>query len=223
MRLSVPAIVLSLLFVLVPLSFCVSPGNRPADAPQHAFSADDFDWRRMVPYLYEAAGLPGEQGIKTVLENSRVMRAHVANEVRAKCKPGYNRCDSSRVGFTVDGEATKRIDGIVREGMVHRHKTVSVDYALEGQPFPFSEIAVLKSDDRRDAYLVLKFSNSAYSVADLQAKYGAPYDADIFQSYSVFKYRVVNAQYTSKAVFEVDPTDGAVLEVAISLKAKHGH
>ena len=87
--------------------------------------------------------------------------------------PDTNRCDSSRVGFTVNGEATKRIDGIVREGMVHRHKTVSVDYALEGQPFPFSEIAVLKSDDRRDAYLVLKFSNSAYSVADLQAKYQA--------------------------------------------------
>lgn len=224
MRRSTLAITLSLLSVFAPLSSSASgDGNRPADAVPAAFSADDFDWRKIVPYLYEAAGLPGEQGIKTVLENSRAMRAHVANEVRAECSPGNNRCDSSRDGFTEDGETTKRIDGIVREGIVHRHKTVSVDYTLEGQPFPFSRIAVLKSDNRQDAYLVLKFSDHAYRAVDVQAKYGTPYDTDIFQWYSVFKYRLENAQYTSQAVFEIDPTDGAVLKVAISLKAKKRH
>ena len=206
-------------FVL-PLSGTSGGSNRPAGAAQLAFSADDFDWRKIVPDLYEAAGLPGEPGIRTMLENSRVMRAHVANEVRAECKPGNNRCDSSRAGFTADGEVTRRIAGIVREGIVHRHRTVSVDYTLEGQPFPFSAIAVLKSDNRQDAYLVLKFSDHAYSAADVQAKYGAPYDTDIFQWYSVFKYRLENARYKSNAVFEIDPTDGAVLKVAISLKAK---
>jgi hypothetical protein len=96
-----------------------------------------------------------------------------------------------------------------------------VDYTLEGQPFPFSAIAVLKSDNRQDAYLVLQYSGRAYTAADVQAKYGAPYDTDIFESHSVFKYRLANEHYKSNAVFEIDPTDGAVLKVAISLKAKN--
>jgi hypothetical protein len=224
MRLSTLAAVLSLscsvqLFFAAS-SFGASGGNRPADAALPAFSADDFDWRNIVPYLYEAAVLPGEPGIKTMLENSRVMRAHVASEVRAECKPGNNRCDSSRDGFTADGEVTRRIDGIVREGIVHRHKALSVDYTLEGQPFPFSAIAVLKSDNRQDAYLVLQYSGRTYTAADVQAKYGAPYDTDIFESHSIFKYRLANEHYKSNAVFEIDPVDGAVLKVAISLKAK---
>ncbi|MGO8795917.1 MAG: hypothetical protein ACLQLC_13935 [Candidatus Sulfotelmatobacter sp.] len=221
MRLSTFAIIVCLLSCFLPLPVA-GGGNRPADAVHRAFSADDFDWRKIVPYLYEAAGQPGEQGLQTMLENSKVMRAHVLNEVRAECKPGNNRCDSNRDGFTMDGEATRRIDGIVREAMVHRHKTVSVDYALEGQPFPFSDIGVLKSDNRQDAYLILKFSDHVYTAAEMQAKYGAPYDTNIFQMYSIFKYRLENKYYKSNAVFEVDPADGAVLRVAISLKAKKG-
>jgi len=54
----------------------------------------------------------------------------------------------------------------------------------------------------------------------VQAKYGVPYDTDIFQWYSVFTYRLDSAGYTSKAVFQVDPVDGAVIKIAISLKAK---
>ena len=34
------------------------------------FSANNFDWREMVPYLFMATSLPAEQGIKAVLENS---------------------------------------------------------------------------------------------------------------------------------------------------------
>ena len=31
----------------------------------------------MVPYLFDAATLSGEQGIKAILENSKVLRAYV--------------------------------------------------------------------------------------------------------------------------------------------------
>lgn len=219
MRLSTLAIIVCLLSGFPPLPVAAG-SNRPV---QSAFSADDFDWRNLVPYLYQAAEQPGEQGIRTMLENSKIMRTHVLNEVRAECKPGNSRCDSSRDGFTLDGEATRRIDGIIRESLVHSHHPVSVDYALEGQPFPFSDIAVLKSDDRQDAYLILKFSDHAYTVNDVQNKYGAPYDTDIFDRYSVFKYRLQNELYKSNAVFEVDPRDGAVLKVAQTLKPKKRH
>jgi hypothetical protein len=120
----------------------------------------------------------------------------------------------------LQGEVNRRIDEIVREGMVHRHKTASVDYPLEGQSFAFSEIAALKSENRQDAYLVLQLADHSYTATQLQAKYGAPYDTNIFEWYSVFTYRLDSAGYTSKAVFEIDPVDGAVIKVAISLKAK---
>ncbi len=204
-----------------PLSRAANGGNKPLDiGPQVRFSADNFDWREMVPYLSAAAALPEEQGIKAILENSQALRVFVANEIRAECRPDKGRCVAMREGFTLEGEVDKRIEGMVREGMVHGHKTASVDYALQGQPFPFSEIAALKSDKRQDAYLVLQLAGRNYTAAQLQAKYGAPYDTNIFQSYSVFTYRLDSADYTSKAVFEVDPVDGAVMKIAISLKAK---
>jgi hypothetical protein len=204
-----------------PLSRAANGGNQPADiGPQARFSLDDFDWRQMVPYLFAAAALPSEQGIRSVLENAKVLRVFVANEIRAECRPDKGRCVARREGFTLEREVDKRIDGIVREGMVHGHRTASLDYPLQGQPFPFSELAALKSEKRQDAYLILQLADRSYTAAQLQAKYGAPYDTNIFQWYSVFTYRLDSVAYTSKAVFEVDPVDGAVIKVAISLKAK---
>ncbi len=217
-----PVVLLWLLSVFAtPLSRAANGGSKPLDlGPQVRFSADNFDWREMVPYLFAAAALPEAEGIKSVLENSKALRIFVANEIRAECRPDQGRCVAMRDGFTLEGEVDKRIDGIVREGMVHGHKTASVDYPLQGQPFPFSEIAALKSDKRQDAYLILQLADRNYTAAQLQAKYGVPYDTNIFQSYSVFTYRLDSAAYTSKAVFEVDPVDGAVMKIAISLKAK---
>ncbi len=203
------------------LSGASDGGNKPPDTgPRAQFSVDDFDWRQIVPYLFAASAVPAEEGIKSVLENSNVLRVFLANEIRAECTPDKGRCAAKREGFTLQGEVNKRIDGIVREGMVHQHKTVSVDYALDGQPFPFSEIAALKSERQQDAYLVLQLADRSYTAAQVQSKYGAPYDTNIFQWYSVFTYRLDTAGFTSKAVFEIDPVDGAVMKVAISLKAK---
>ena len=169
---------------------------------------------------FAAAALPADQGIKAVLENSKVLRVFVGNEIRAECIPDKGRCAAKREGFTLQGEVNKRIDEIVREEMVHTHKTASVDYPLQGQLFPFSEIAALKSENRQDAYLILQLADHSYTATQLQDKYGVPYDTNIFQSHSVFTYRLNGADYTSRAVFEVDPVDGAVMKIAISLKAK---
>ncbi|MGA9908036.1 MAG: hypothetical protein WBQ01_16810, partial [Candidatus Sulfotelmatobacter sp.] len=38
-------------------------GKSPGSSVQTKFSADDFDWRTMVPYLSAASALPPEQGI----------------------------------------------------------------------------------------------------------------------------------------------------------------
>jgi hypothetical protein len=223
MKFSTQSVILVLLLSAVPAPWlrAADGGNKPADiGPLVRFSPDDFDWRQTVPYLLAAAELPGEQGIQSVFENSKVLRVFVANEIRAECRPDKGRCVAQRAGFTLEGEVNKRIDGIVREGMVHGRRTAGVDHPLQGQPYPFSEIAALKSEKRPDAYLILQLSDRSYTAAQLQAKYGAPYDTNIFQWYSVFTYRLNSPAYTSKAVFEVDPVDGAVIKVAISLRAK---
>ena len=200
---------------------CAADGNHPpaATAPT-AFSADDFDWRDMVPYLFDAAALPGEQGIQAVLENSKVLRAYVANEVRTECSPHQNPCAATAHSSTLDKEVSKRIDEIVQEGMVHRHKVAFVDYKLTRQPFPFSEIAAVKSERNPETYLTLSLAGRSYTAADVQAKYGVPYDTDVVQWYSVFKYRLDSAHYASRAVFEIDPVDGAVIKVVVSVKLK---
>ena len=164
--------------------------------------------------------MPGEQGIKTVLENSRVLRAYVANGIRAECNPDKGRCAAKREGFTLEGEVNKRIDGIVEEEIFHQKTLAGVDYSLAAQRFPFSEIAAFKSEKHADAHFILALKDRSYTAAQVQAKYGVPYDTDIFQMYSVFKYRLNSPDYTSKAVFEIDPVDGAVLKIAISLKPK---
>lgn len=210
-----------LLSVFSPALSSPSDRNRsPSTNAQSGFSADDFDWREMVPHLFAAAALPAEQGIKEVLGNSKVLRAYIANEVRAECSPDQGRCAAKHDGFTLEGEVSKRIDGIIKEEIFRQHKTAVVDYKLATQPFPFSEIAAYKSEKHPDAYFVLALADHSYTAAEVQAKYGAPYDTDIFQWYSVYKYRMDNADYTSKAVFEIDPVDGAVIKVAISLKPR---
>jgi hypothetical protein len=215
------ALLLLIAFLLMPpvrRSNALNPGNPPSTGA--AFSADDFDWRQTIPYLFEASQQPGEQGLQTVLENSSVLRAYVANEARAECRPGNNRCDSSLAGFTLEGEVTRRIDGIVKEGLRHEHKSAVVDYPFQARFFSFTEISALRSDKLQDAYLVLQFADRTYYVTQLRAKYGEPYDTDIFDRFSVFMYRLNTPHYTSKAVFEVNPADGSVMKVAISLKAK---
>ncbi|MFY9682072.1 MAG: hypothetical protein WA416_06030 [Candidatus Sulfotelmatobacter sp.] len=196
-------------------------GKSPGSSVQTKFSADDFDWRTMVPYLSAASALPPEQGIETVLQNSRVLRAYVAQQVRMECTLDKRLCVAKDV-LTLQEEVSKRIDGIIREGMVHQHKSDVVDCPLT-QPFPFSEISVLRSEKQQDAYLVLQLADRGYTAAQVQAKYGAPYDTDIFQQHSVFKYRQDSSVYTSRAVFEIDPVDGAVVKIAISLKARSHH
>src|SRR5580704_7568448 len=212
---------LSLPVLAPPLSSASDDAKQPAGTTtQSDFAADDFDWREMVPYLLVAAGLPGEEGIKAVLENSSVLRAYIRNEVRSECRPEKNPCTAKRPGSLSDEEVSKRIDEIVQEGILVQHKSAFVDYPLAHQPFPFSQIAVVKSEKHPDAYFMLSLADRSYSAAQVQAKYGAPYDTDIFQWYSVFKYRLDSRQYTSKAVFEIDPVDGAVIKIAISLKPK---
>jgi hypothetical protein len=223
MKSSSLAVALTLLVAVLwtPWLRAAGGGNKPLDTgAQVRFSANDFDWRGMLPNLFAASTLPAEQGVKAMLENSQALRIFVANQVRAECRPDKGRCAAKRVGFTLDGEVSKRIDEIARESMIHSHKTVGVDFPLQGQPFAFSEIAALKSEKRQDAYFIVQFAGRSYTANDLQAKYGAPYDTNISERYSVFTYRLDSAGYTSKAVFEVDPVDGAVMKVAISLKPK---
>jgi hypothetical protein len=214
--------ILSLIFSgLTPRLSSGDDSNPPPAAVLGAeLSADNFDWREMVPYLFEAATLPAEQGIQAVLENSSVLRAYVANEVRAECRREENPCATKDDSVTLEREVGKRIDEIVKEGFFERHKAAIVDYQLTRRPFPFSEIAAVKSEKHPDAYLMLALADHSYTAAQLEAKYGDPYDTDIYQWYSIFKYRLDGPGYTSKAVFEIDPVDGAVIKVAISLKPK---
>jgi hypothetical protein len=193
----------------------------PVSGAQATFSGDDFDWRTMIPYLSAAAALPPEQGIETVLQNSGVLRAYVANQVRAECTPDKNLCAAKDI-LTLQEEVSKRVDGIIREGLAHQHKSTVVNYPL-AQPFPFSEISALRSEKQQDAYLVLQLADRTYTAAQVQAKYGAPYDTDLFQRHSVFKYRQDSPRYTSRAVFEIDPVDGAVMKIAISLRTRNHH
>jgi hypothetical protein len=204
-----------------PLSDASDGGTQlPGTSAHHEFSADDFDWREMVPYLFAASALPGEQGIKAVLENCKVLRVYVANEIRARCGPDKKLCPATNDSSVLEKEVSKRIDEIVQEGISRRHHKAIMDYTLSRRPFPFSEIAAVKSENHSEAYFMLTFANRSYTAADVQAKYGAPYDTDVVQWYSVFKYRLDSPHYASKAVFEIDPIDGAVLKVSISLKTK---
>jgi hypothetical protein len=218
----VAAIALCFLSIAMRLPLCgASDDTRATPAvPQRELSADDFDWRDMVPQLAAAAALPGEQAIKAMLESSSVLRVYEVNEIRAKCRAQKTLCAKIVNRSALDQEITQRIDEIVQEGLFHRHKSAIVDYALTQRPFPFSEVAAVRSENKAEAYLMLQLADHSYTAWQLQAKYGAPFDTNIFQWYSVFKYRVDNAQYRSDAVFEVDPTDGAVLKVAINLKMK---
>jgi hypothetical protein len=206
-----------LVFVLAPLLLHASEGGTQ---PQTQFSADDFDWREMVPVLVTAAALPGEQGVKAVLENSKVLRVYVMNEGRPQCMPDKNPCPAMNDNPLPENDVSKRIDEIVQEGISHRHQKAIVDYKLARKPFPFSEIAAVKSENHPEVYFMLTFADRSYTAADVQAKYGAPYDTDVVQWYSVFKYRMESPHYTSKAVFEIDPIDGAVVKISISLKTK---
>lgn len=192
--------------------------KQPSASVPVPFSADDFDWREMLPYLFVAAALPDEQGIKAVLEHAGVLRAYVSREIRTECRTNRNPCPAS--ADALEQEVTKNIDQIVQEGIFHRHKAAIVDYPLAQQPFPFSEVAAIKSEKHPDAYLILQLADHSYRAWQVQAKYGEPYDTNIFQWYSVYEYKQDSTQYTGKAVFEIDPTDGAVLKVAISLKPK---
>ncbi len=127
---------------------------------------NSLDWRETVPYLFAAAAMPAEQGFKAVLENSKLLRTSLANQIRADCKPEKNQCATTGDGSMLDGEVSKRIDEIVQKGIFHRHKSAIVDYSLAGQPFPFSEIVDLKSEKRQDAYLILQFAGRSYTAAE---------------------------------------------------------
>ena len=224
MRRLIAAVLLSS-FVAV---FAVSPViAAPQGSDQHQdeknqveLSADDFDWRTLVPTLFVAAELPGEQGIKAILENFSALRRYVANEVRSECGQHSKRCAMNGEYVELEAEVSKRIDRIVQEGIFYRQRIAIVDYPLTHQPYPFSEIVALKREKQRDAYLILELSDHSYTAAQLQSKYGTPSDTNVVEWYGIYKYKLDTARYTCRTVFEIDPVDGAVIRVAISLKRK---
>lgn len=222
MNLAIRFLVFCLLLSCFPPSIASDSGNSPTVATAQPYSANDFDWRDMVPALATAAELPGDQAVKELLENSSILRIYILTQLRAEC-----RSDKSRCAFAdhtaLEKEITSRIDDIVSKSLVSQHKTAIVDYTLGSQPFPFSEIAAYKSEKQRDAYLVLSLSGRSYTSLRVKAKYGIPFDDDIFQWYGVYKYRLDNADYRSEAVFEIDPPTDAIVKIAISFKPKKNH
>jgi hypothetical protein len=202
-------------------SSAVSESGKAATiATAQPFSAGDFDWREMVPVLASAAELPGDQGVRELLENAIVFRAYMANQIQVECKSDKTRCAALSGNSALDQEVTRRIDAIVAKAIFTRNKMSIVDYPLAQQPFPFSEIAAYKSDNRRDAYFMLTPAGHSYTSLRVKAKYGTPFDDDIFQSYGLYKYRMDQPGFRSEAVFEIDPTNDAVIKIAISLKPR---
>jgi hypothetical protein len=197
-------------------------GHPPNLATSQPFSAGDFDWREMVPALAAAAELPGEQGVRELLENSSVLRTYVVSQLRGGCTSDKNRCAAIADSAALEQEVTNRIDQIVAKQGFTKHKTAIVDYTLS-QPFPFSEIAAYRSQNQQDAYFMLAPAGHSYTSARVKAKYGAPFDDDIFQWYGVYKYRLDNAEYRTEAVFEIDPTNDAIVKIALSFKPKKHH
>jgi hypothetical protein len=209
---------LSLIVLVAPSSGAADHEKQLPASTRSGFSAEDFDWREMVPYLLEAAAMPEAQGVQMVLENSRVLRWYISRQVLMECKKEAGPCFESRDGSALTAEVSKRIDQVVEEGLFYRKKRAILDYPL-ARPFAFSEIAAARSE-KPEAYLMLALGDRSYTAAQVQAKYGAPYDTDVVQWYSVFKYRLDNPGYTSRASFEIDPVDGAVIKVAISVKTR---
>jgi hypothetical protein len=197
-------------------------GKAPTTATAPPFSAGDFDWRDTIPALTAAAELPGNQGVKEMLENSAVMRTYVVDQIRAGCKSDKDSCPAISDSSEIEQEITRRIDAIVSKAIFSQRKMSIVDYTL-AQPFAFSEIAAYKSENRRDAYFVLSPAGHSYTSLRVKAKYGPPFDDDIFQWYGVYKYREDSAGFRSEAVFEIDPTNDAVIKIAISSKARKSH
>lgn len=219
-------LLLPLLFILVldPSPLLAANGNDGTGASSaHPFSAEDFDWREMIPTLARAAELPGDQAVKELLENSGIFRTYIVKQLWAECKADENRCASIDDASSLQREVTRRIDDIVSKSMFTRDKMAIVDYSLDRQPFPFSEVAAYKSQKHQDAYFTLALAGKSYTSLRVKAKYGAPFGDDIVQWYGVYKYRVDNPDYRSEAVFEIDPRNDAVIKIAISLKARKNH
>ena len=122
-----------------------------------------------------------------------------ATRLGCNARADKNPCPAKNDSSVPDNDVSKRIDEIVQEGITRRHQKAIVDYTFTSKPFPFSEIAAVKSENHSEAYFMLTFADRNYTAADVQAKYGAPYDTDVVQWYSVFKYRVESPHYTSKA------------------------
>ncbi len=218
----VRTVIIAVLLSAAPLGLSAEPNesDRPPISQAKVTSADDFDWRDMLPYLYEAASMPPEQGLKELLENSRVLRAYVAGDVQAHCSDRAQACGAKLSSSALQAEVTKDIDEIVQESLFSKRKVIRVDYALTERPFPFTEIVALKTTNHRDAYLVLDFADESYTATQVQKKYGAPYDVTLFEWYTMHKYKVEMPTYVAKAAFTVNPIDGYVHRVAVSLKRK---
>jgi hypothetical protein len=211
------------LTVFLTLATASDSGNPPTVSTSQQFSADDFDWREMVPALAAAVELPADQGVKELLENSGILRAYIVSEIRDECLSNKNRCPAMADRAALEREVTGRIDAIAAKSILTQRKTEVVDYTLARQPFPFSEIAAYESQNQRGAYFTLSPSGHTYTSLRVKAKYGVPFDDDIFQWYGVYKYRLDNADYRSEAVFEIDPASDAVVKIAISFKPKKHH
>jgi len=221
-RLPTHLAMLPLLIALLALPISGASGNVIGQSVTEVqFSADDFDWREIVPYLFVASGLPGGQGLKAVLEHFTLLRSYVANELREECRSDKNGCTTRGDNSTLEGQVSKRIDEIVQEGIFRWHKKAIVDYLFTDEHFPFSQVAAVRSENQQDCYFVLELADRSYTAAQVQAQYGVPSDTNVVSWYSVYKYRLDRPGYRATAVFQIDPIDGAVTKVAISLKRKN--
>jgi hypothetical protein len=212
----------SLSILMASRSAASDSGNSSEPKTTQISSANDFDWQEVVPALATAAELPADQGVKELLENCNVLRSYIAAEVRAECISDKNMCAATADKPAFERQVTARIDGIVAKEISTKNKTAMVDYTFS-ESFPFSEVAAYRSQNRPDAYLTLAPADRSYTSSLVKARYGEPFDDDVFQWHGVYKYRLDKPEYRSEAVFEIDPTNDAVVKITISFKPKKHH
>ncbi|HLX81863.1 MAG TPA: hypothetical protein VKS43_14885 [Burkholderiales bacterium] len=180
-----------------------------------------FEWADEIPYLYRASGMPPQDAVRLILQNSAHLRTYMAIQLLRGCssESSDSICSAKLGEPALEEKISSGIDQEVTARLKSGGEMTSADISLLRQPGPFTRLIALKSHASPYASLVFFLTGgNGYSATRIKEMYGNPSDETSSDDSYVMTYKSQTTSYSTKTEFQVNVNSGEAKRVMISLQ-----
>jgi len=184
--------------------------------PARPHTAFDFQENDAIPFLYQAAVQPPEEGVKLLLHSSAILRYDTAREIERAAAPDDPLAKTHLGDPALEAAIDRKIDELIRTKLETKELVTSAILPITPiEPeIPINAIYATRDHRARFAAIALFFPPGVPITAEtVPMVHGRPTS----QTHDEFRYETRTKSYTSTIVFKVG-LNGVCTSVTVSVE-----